>query len=204
MHFKKSENVITGFAALALMSNEYDYISLFETARRIMKGDIVPPQDEAIEVADEIVITNEGRVEQVGDPVDIYLHPKTSFTAKFIGKSSVITDYGKLKGFNDEGEGTEAVIRPEFVELLTNDSPKGNDPSYEDAMVEQSIFRGDSFEVILDIDGLKIKANSPLVNGPLKSGDRVKAFINMIYIIRGEETYQVKNSSLDDSNTYFI
>ena len=34
-------------------------------------------QDEAIEVADEIIITNEGRVEQMGDPVEIYLHPKT-------------------------------------------------------------------------------------------------------------------------------
>ena len=32
-------------------------------------------QDEAIEVADEIIITNEGRVEQMGDPVEIYLHP---------------------------------------------------------------------------------------------------------------------------------
>ena len=161
-------------------------------------------QDEAIEVADEIVITNLGKVEQVGDPVDIYLHPKTSFTARFIGKSSILNDYDRLKGFKNEGEGTEAIIRPEFVELLTSDSPKGNDPSYEEAIVEQSIFRGDSFEVILDIEGLKIKANSPLVNGPLKSGDKVKALINMIYIIRGDETYLVKNSSLDDSNTYFI
>ena len=161
-------------------------------------------QDEAIEVADEIVITNLGKVEQVGDPVDIYLHPRTSFTARFIGKSSILNDYDRLKGFKNEGEGTEAIIRPEFVELLTSDSPKGNDPSYEDAIVEQSIFRGDSFEVILDIEGLKIKANSPLVNGPLKSGDKVKALINMIYIIRGDETYLVKNSSLDDSNTYFI
>ena len=161
-------------------------------------------QDEAIEVADEIVITNLGKVEQVGDPVDIYLHPKTSFTAKFIGKSSVLKDYDRLKGFKYEGEGTEAIIRPEFVELLTADSPKGNDPSYEEATVEQNIFRGDSFEVILDINGLKIKGASPLVNGPLKSGDKVKALINMIYIIRGDETYLVKNSSLDDSNTYFI
>ena len=49
-------------------------------------------QDEAIEVADEIIITNEGRVEQMGNPVEIYLHPKTPFVAQFIGKSSIIEE----------------------------------------------------------------------------------------------------------------
>ena len=47
-------------------------------------------------MADEIIITNEGRVEQMGDPVEIYLHPKTPFVAQFIGKSSIIEEYGKL------------------------------------------------------------------------------------------------------------
>ena len=51
-------------------------------------------------MADEIIITNEGRVEQMGDPVEIYLHPKTPFVAQFIGKSSIIEEYGKLKGFD--------------------------------------------------------------------------------------------------------
>ena len=68
-------------------------------------------QDEAIEVADEIIITNEGRVEQMGDPVEIYLHPKTPFVAQFIGKSSIIEDYGKLKGFDSIGPDTKAIIR---------------------------------------------------------------------------------------------
>ena len=68
-------------------------------------------------MADEIIITNEGRVEQMGDPVEIYLHPKTPFVAQFIGKSSIIEDYGKLKGFDSIGPDTKAIIRPEFVEI---------------------------------------------------------------------------------------
>mgnify|MGYP000373367241 FL=1 len=40
-------------------------------------------QDEAVEVADEIIITNHGRIEQVGTPLDIYSKPKTPFVAEF-------------------------------------------------------------------------------------------------------------------------
>jgi len=161
-------------------------------------------QDEAIEVADEIVITNQGRVEQVGDPVDIYLHPKTPFVAQFIGKSSVIEDYDKLKGFESIGDNTKAVIRPEFVEISSDNSPKSNAPAYEEAIVEQSIFRGNYFEVILNVHDIKIKANSPLVNGPLKAGDTVKILINQLYVFDDEKTTIITNKSLDDSNLYYI
>ena len=60
----------------------------------------------AIEVADEIIITNEGRVEQMGDPVEIYLHPKTPFVAQFIGESAVIADYDRL----NDGKGNYTSV----------------------------------------------------------------------------------------------
>lgn len=41
-------------------------------------------QEEAMEVADMIIITNQGRVEQIGTPEDICLHPQTEFVADFI------------------------------------------------------------------------------------------------------------------------
>ena len=40
-------------------------------------------QDEAIEVADQIIVTNKGRIEQVGTPVEVYGNPKTPFMAQF-------------------------------------------------------------------------------------------------------------------------
>ena len=157
-------------------------------------------QDEAIEVADEIIITNEGRVEQVGNPADIYLHPQTPFVAQFIGKSSVIEDYGRLKGFTSLGENTKAVIRPEFVEIKRDDDKS----IYETATVEQSIFRGNYFEAIVDVSGIKIRINSPLSNGPLKSGDEVKILINQIYVFDEDTTTTVTNAGLDDSTWYYI
>ncbi len=161
-------------------------------------------QDEAIEVADEIIITNEGRVEQVGNPVDIYLHPKTPFVAQFIGKSSIISDYDRLKGFDSIGKDTKAIIRPEFVEIKGVDKKKHDATIYEDAVVEQSIFRGNYFEVLLDIDDIKIRAHSPLVNGPLKSGDLVQVLINQLYVFDDTTTTTLINKGLDDSSLYYI
>lgn len=53
-------------------------------------------QDEAVEVADEIIITNHGKIEQMGSPIEIYKSPATPFVVEFIGKASEVNDYSKL------------------------------------------------------------------------------------------------------------
>jgi sulfate transport system ATP-binding protein len=161
-------------------------------------------QDEAIEVADEIVITNQGQVEQVGNPVDIYLHPKTPFVAQFIGKSFIIEDYDRLKGFQKTGENTKAIIRPEFVEICRELPKPHEDSIYEEAVVEQSIFRGNSFEVHLNIDGIKVVANSPLIEAPFQTGDTVRVLINQLYIFDDTTTSTIYNAGLDESSLYYI
>jgi putative spermidine/putrescine transport system ATP-binding protein len=47
-------------------------------------------QEEAFGVGDRIAVLNQGRLEQVGSPVEIYRHPRTSFVAKFIGRSNCL------------------------------------------------------------------------------------------------------------------
>jgi len=42
-------------------------------------------QDEALELADEVVVMNEGRIEQVGTPEDVYNRPRTAFVTEFVG-----------------------------------------------------------------------------------------------------------------------
>ena len=105
-------------------------------------------QDEAIEVADEIVITNNGRVEQVGDPAEIYLNPKTPFVAKFIGQSDVIEHYSKLKGFEHIKGKHNAVVRPEFVEIhkFTDDKHHDFESVMEDGVVTDIFFRGNGYQ----------------------------------------------------------
>ena len=49
-------------------------------------------QDEAIEVADEIIITNRGHIEQKGSPVEVYQSPETAFSASFFGQAATVRD----------------------------------------------------------------------------------------------------------------
>ena len=161
-------------------------------------------QDEAVEVADEIIITNHGTIEQMGTPVEIYKSPGTPFVAKFIGRSSVVEEYGKLKGF-DQVEGADrAVIRPEFIEIKNSKDVIEESAIYEHATVEQSIFRGNYFEVLLNIKGITVRTNSPLVNGPLKSGDKVWMVINQMYVFDDKTTTTLTNKGLDASSMYYI
>ena len=148
--------------------------------------------------------TAKGRVEQMGTPTEIYKNPKTPFVAQFIGKSSIIEDYGKLKGFDSIGPDTKAIIRPEFVEIKNPKDITEESSIYEHATVEQSIFRGNYFEVLLNIRGITLRTNSPLVNGPLKSGDKVWVVINQMYVFDDKTTTTLTNKGLDVSSMYYI
>jgi putative spermidine/putrescine transport system ATP-binding protein len=54
-------------------------------------------QDEAMALADLIVMMNEGQIEQTGAPRDVFNSPRTAFVAQFLGGHNVIaTDYGKI------------------------------------------------------------------------------------------------------------
>ena len=64
-------------------------------------------QDEALTMSDRIAVFNEGRIEQVSPPEELYEHPRNEFVAGFVGVSNVI-----------ERDGERLTIRPEKIELL--------------------------------------------------------------------------------------
>lgn len=161
-------------------------------------------QDEAIEVADEIVITNQGKIEQVGSPVDIYQNPATPFVAQFMGQSSIIENYGVLKGFDTENANTRAVIRPEFVTLWKYGEARQNISAMEEATVEYQIFRGNIFEVQLNVKGIPVRANYPLNKEPLKSGEKVQILISQLYVFDDLNASIVTNKGLDTAGLYYI
>ncbi|MGB8700574.1 MAG: TOBE-like domain-containing protein, partial [Thermosynechococcaceae cyanobacterium] len=80
-------------------------------------------QEEAMEVADEIVIMNHGRIEQIGSPAEVYDHPATSFVMSFVGPVNVLQSNSKL--FKDQhldelkvnGPNCELFIRPHDIEV---------------------------------------------------------------------------------------
>ena len=74
-------------------------------------------QDEAMVMSDTIHLFNAGHVEQSGSPVDLYVTPKTKFTASFIGNYNLFSaaKFGKACGVELDCE--DVAIRPEIVKL---------------------------------------------------------------------------------------
>lgn len=74
-------------------------------------------QDEAMVMSDTIHLFNAGHIEQSGSPVDLYVTPKTKFTASFIGNYNLLhaEKFGKACG--EEIDCNDVAIRPEIVKL---------------------------------------------------------------------------------------
>lgn len=82
-------------------------------------------QEEAMEVADELVIMNQGKVEQVGTPAEIYDHPATAFVMSFIGPVNVLPSTSRIFAGNGfESAHPEVFLRPQdvLVETTSNGS----------------------------------------------------------------------------------
>lgn len=75
-------------------------------------------QEEAMEVADRVVVMNEGRIEQVGTPDEVYDHPATPFVLQFLGDVNLF--HGRLGHApgGTEGQGEVSYVRPHELQVL--------------------------------------------------------------------------------------
>lgn len=115
-------------------------------------------QEEALTMSDTIVVMNEGKIQQIGRPVDIYNEPKNAFVADFIGESNIIDGimvkdfYVEIKGigFNcvDKGfkdnENVDVVIRPEDIKLVSHQE------GIMSGIVESVVFKGVHYEMLIN------------------------------------------------------
>ena len=74
-------------------------------------------QEEAMEVADRIVVMNEGHVEQIGSPSEIYDEPATPFVMRFVGEVNVLPRFDGTDGHR-QGDAGEVYVRPHDLDLL--------------------------------------------------------------------------------------
>lgn len=118
-------------------------------------------QEEALTLSDTIVVMNEGKIQQIGTPVDIYNEPQNSFVANFIGESNIldatmiedrkVSFIGHEFECVDEGFGentpVDVVVRPEDIYLLKN-----TESGQFTGVVKSCIFKGVHYEMFIDSD----------------------------------------------------
>jgi spermidine/putrescine transport system ATP-binding protein len=126
-------------------------------------------QEEALTMSDRIAVMNRGRVEQVGDPEDVYERPATTFVAGFIGVSNLMPakvlgdgkvqlDQGPtVKATTDglaRGDRCHAVVRPEKLRIESSSppgAPSENGMPQVEGTVESSLYLGTATQVIVDL-----------------------------------------------------
>lgn len=124
-------------------------------------------QEEALSMSDTVVVLNNGEIQQMDSPINIYNEPKNAFVADFIGESNIIKgrmledfkvrflDYDFPcvdKGFR-ANEDVEVVVRPEDVLLV--------DENYQiEGTVTSLVFKGVHYEMTVDIGGYSMLVQS--------------------------------------------
>ena len=118
-------------------------------------------QEEALTLSDTVVVMNEGVIQQIGTPMDIYNEPVNSFVADFIGESNILDGTmicdrkvafaGHEFDCVDEGFGenmpVDVVVRPEDIYLVNN-----LDAAQIVATVKSCIFKGVHYEMFVETD----------------------------------------------------
>ncbi|GKQ43004.1 spermidine/putrescine import ATP-binding protein PotA [Companilactobacillus sp. RD055328] len=162
-------------------------------------------QEEALAMSDEIIVVNDGIIQQSGTPIDIYDEPVNHFVANFIGESNIvdgkmIADYqvefvGKQFECADAGipmnEKVEIVVRPEDLDITTKEKGKLV------VNVDSQSFRGDYFEIVAhDEDGNMWLIHS---TNPAKEETGIGLFFEPedIHVMRLNETEEEFDARLE-------
>jgi len=118
-------------------------------------------QDEALTMADRIVVMNAGRIEQVGTAEELYHAPSSRFVAEFIGKMNVLPVEGSRGALryagrpievSTNGQGTPCVLglRPEDIRLHYG-ANSARLPNLLNTRVRQSLFLGNITQLVLEV-----------------------------------------------------
>jgi putative spermidine/putrescine transport system ATP-binding protein len=98
-------------------------------------------QEEALSMSDRIAILNQGQIEQVGAPIEVYERPRTAFVAGFIGISNLI-----------ERAGRQITVRPEKIRLLADDEQAPDGASVETGRLSEIVYVGVLTRYVIDLD----------------------------------------------------
>lgn len=157
-------------------------------------------QEEAVEVSDQIIVINEGSIEQIGSPGQIYQAPRTSFVARFIGSSAAIEHLNQFKGFAAVPPDCHAVVRPEFCEVFKSGSVKFGhlEDAAERGVITNIAFRGSSYLLICRVNGQELNVNRSLERRPVAVGEEIFLLLYRAYVTTPDGVKIYENQLLKD------
>ena len=107
-------------------------------------------QEEALTMSDRIAVFNQGKIEQIGSPAEIYEHPATGFVAGFVGVSNLVS--GELAQ-RLAGSDVTFSIRPEKIHLTDSAEKAGADTIVVDGRVRDIVYLGLYTRYLVELEG---------------------------------------------------
>lgn len=203
-------------AALDLKMRKDMQIELKEMHRKLSITFIyvTHDQEEALTLSDTIVVMNEGKIQQIGTPTDIYNEPQNSFVADFIGESNILNGRmicdrkvefaGHEFDCVDDGFGenvdVDVVVRPEDIYIMNH-----TEGAQFTANVKSCTFKGVHYEMFVDTDtGYELMIQD---YNAFEPGSEVGLIIrpNDIQVMRKERSFNTfEGEIIDESHVRFL
>ncbi|GMA49857.1 hypothetical protein GCM10025857_12140 [Alicyclobacillus contaminans] len=154
-------------------------------------------QEEALEIADRVLVMNQGRLEQLGTPEEVYHQPKSLFVANFVGEANHgqgTVERGKLVVgplmFSvDQADGAKlsVVFRPSDVQLSPVGGERGNSVNAEGEIIHLT-YKGTYYTADVRLQGgMQIQASlSPDQTAALGVGSRVGIHVKRVLMFDSE------------------
>jgi putative spermidine/putrescine transport system ATP-binding protein len=105
-------------------------------------------QEEALNMSDRLAVFNQGRIEQIGTPAEIYEHPASRFVADFVGVSNVLSG-DAAEAFT--GSRGDFLIRPEKIAIQEPRAPVAEDQCCADGRVRDVVYLGATSRYVVDL-----------------------------------------------------
>ena len=106
-------------------------------------------QEEALTMSDRLAVFNQGRIEQIGAPAEVYERPLTRFVAGFVGTSNLLRGEAAERILGSSGTFT---IRPEKIRLAAPDATVGPDETSATGVVRGVVYLGPDTRYVVTLD----------------------------------------------------
>jgi putative spermidine/putrescine transport system ATP-binding protein len=138
-------------------------------------------QEEALTMSDRIAVFDQGRVDQIGSPIEVYEHPATEFVAGFVGVSNLL-----------ERAGRRFTVRPEKIRMLGEKEAAEQGDEVERGVIREVVYVGSITRYIVDLaDGGTLTVVSQNLRGFRGDADEDRGRLVQL-AWRPEHTYVIE------------
>jgi putative spermidine/putrescine transport system ATP-binding protein len=147
-------------------------------------------QEEALTMSDRVAVFNDGKIEQVGSPAEVYEHPASEFIAGFVGVSNVL-----------ERGGRRFTVRPEKIRMLADGEEADRGATVEEGTIRVVVYAGSvtRYHVELAAGGELIVVSQNLEGGSAEVLERQGSRVRLYW--RPEHVFVIEEQTGDQTGS---